>query len=75
MVFAGAEAGHFAYVGDSILGRHVNLGAGTKLANLPLRTPKQKAGDVPYSVTLSVDGSSLGGTPACASSGPSWATT
>lgn len=30
----GAQAGHFAYVGDSILGRHVNLGAGTKCANL-----------------------------------------
>lgn len=32
-----AKAGHFAYVGDSILGRNVNLGAGTKLANLKLR--------------------------------------
>lgn len=30
----GAKAAHFAYVGDSILGGHVNLGAGTKLANL-----------------------------------------
>ena len=30
----GAKAGHFAYVGDSILGNKVNLGAGTKLANL-----------------------------------------
>ena len=30
----GAKAAHFAYVGDSILGRDVNLGAGTKLANL-----------------------------------------
>ena len=30
----GAKAGHFAYVGDSILCRMVNLGAGTKLANL-----------------------------------------
>ncbi|MCX8042097.1 MAG: hypothetical protein N3A56_06340 [Thermodesulfobacteriaceae bacterium] len=29
-----AKAAHFAYVGDSILGREVNLGAGTKLANL-----------------------------------------
>lgn len=29
-----AKAGHFAYLGDSILGRAVNLGAGTKLANL-----------------------------------------
>jgi len=30
----GAKAGHFAYLGDSILGNRVNLGAGTKLANL-----------------------------------------
>jgi bifunctional N-acetylglucosamine-1-phosphate-uridyltransferase/glucosamine-1-phosphate-acetyltransferase GlmU-like protein len=29
-----AKAGHFAYVGDSIFGRNVNLGAGTKMANL-----------------------------------------
>ncbi len=27
-------AAHFAYLGDSILGNHVNLGAGTKCANL-----------------------------------------
>jgi len=32
----GAKAGHFAYVGDSILGKGVNLGAGTKLANFKL---------------------------------------
>lgn len=31
-----AHAGHFAYVGDSILGNRVNLGAGTKCANLRL---------------------------------------
>lgn len=30
----GAHAAHFAYVGDSILGNKVNLGAGTKCANL-----------------------------------------
>ena len=29
-----AKAGHFAYIGDSILGIDTNLGAGTKLANL-----------------------------------------
>jgi len=29
-----AAAAHFNYVGDSILGNHVNLGAGTRLANL-----------------------------------------
>ncbi len=32
--FTSAKAAHFAYVGDSILGKDVNLGAGTKLANL-----------------------------------------
>ena len=32
----GAKAGHFAYLGDSVLGRGVNLGAGTKLANLKI---------------------------------------
>ena len=31
-----SKAGHFAYIGDSILGRSVNLGAGTKLANLKM---------------------------------------
>jgi NDP-sugar pyrophosphorylase family protein len=31
-----AKAGHFAYLGDSILGNRVNLGAGTKLANLKI---------------------------------------
>lgn len=30
------HAAHFAYVGDSILGNNVNLGAGTKCANLKL---------------------------------------
>jgi bifunctional N-acetylglucosamine-1-phosphate-uridyltransferase/glucosamine-1-phosphate-acetyltransferase GlmU-like protein len=43
---SGAKAGHFAYVGDSILGRGVNLGAGTKLANLKI---------IEGEVTLSVD--------------------
>ena len=31
-----AKAGHFAYIGDSILGNATNLGAGTKLANLKI---------------------------------------
>ena len=34
ILFNNAKAGHFNYVGDSILGIDVNLGAGTKLANL-----------------------------------------
>ena len=32
--FDDAKAGHFAYLGDSILGAAANLGAGTKFANL-----------------------------------------
>ena len=32
----GAQAAHFNYVGDSILGNEVNLGAGVKLANYRL---------------------------------------
>jgi len=32
-----AKAGHFAYIGDSILGNETNLGAGTKLANLKMK--------------------------------------
>ena len=40
----GATAGHLSYVGDSVLGRDVNLGAGTNVANLrhddeTVRTP------------------------------------
>ncbi|MBN1299546.1 MAG: glucose-1-phosphate thymidylyltransferase, partial [Actinobacteria bacterium] len=35
VMLGGSKAGHFAYIGDSILGE-VNLGAGTKLANLKI---------------------------------------
>ncbi|MEE4262447.1 MAG: hypothetical protein V2I56_07120 [Desulfobacteraceae bacterium] len=36
----GSKAAHFAYVGDSILGNNVNLGAGTRLANIYLKNIK-----------------------------------
>lgn len=47
IMMSGAKAGHFAYIGDSILGKDCNLGAGTKLANLKLiRTNiRVKSGD------------------------------
>lgn len=48
----GAKAPHFAYVGDSILGHEVNLGAGTKLSNLPITSP----GTDRPTVTIPVDG-------------------
>lgn len=34
LLLEGAAAPHFAYVGDSILGQRVNLGAGSKLSNV-----------------------------------------
>jgi len=39
------EAGHFAYVGDSIVGSYVNLGAGTKISNLEFRSLEAKKND------------------------------
>ncbi len=40
ILLPGAHAPHFNYVGDSILGRGVNLGAGTKLSNLTVVSVK-----------------------------------
>lgn len=36
VLLPGSKAPHFAYVGNSILGRDVNLGAGTRLSNLKI---------------------------------------
>lgn len=36
ILFDEAKAGHFNYIGDSVLGHNVNLGAGTKIANLKI---------------------------------------
>lgn len=40
--FDDVHAAHFNYVGDSILGNRVNLGAGTRLANLKLTKSEVK---------------------------------
>lgn len=58
----GAKAGHFAYIGDSILGNDVNLGAGTKLANLKFIGVeiKLKAGGEVYKTGLRKLGAILG---------------
>ena len=34
IILSGSKIPHFSYVGDSIIGRNCNLGAGTKIANL-----------------------------------------
>ena len=52
----GAHAGHFAYVGDSILGAHANLGAGVKLANLELRTEEEKRAGAVKNIVLRAEG-------------------
>jgi NDP-sugar pyrophosphorylase family protein len=51
-----AKAPHFAYVGDSILGSRVNLGAGTKLSNVPITSKKDKEHGHRRPITISFDG-------------------
>ena len=57
-----AKAGHFAYLGDSVLGRDTNLGAGTKLANLKIvsKPIRIKCGDQVFSVDRRKFGAILG---------------
>jgi bifunctional N-acetylglucosamine-1-phosphate-uridyltransferase/glucosamine-1-phosphate-acetyltransferase GlmU-like protein len=57
-----AKAGHFAYIGDSILGNNINLGAGTKLANLRLIDSEiiLRIGDRSYQTGLRKFGAILG---------------
>ncbi len=58
----GAKAGHFAYIGDSILGNQSNLGAGTKLANLKIKetTVRVTAGEMLIDTGLRKFGAILG---------------
>ena len=58
----GAKAGHFAYIGDSLLGKDCNLGAGTKLANLKMinNTIKVKGANQTYDTGLRKFGAVLG---------------
>jgi UDP-N-acetylglucosamine diphosphorylase / glucose-1-phosphate thymidylyltransferase / UDP-N-acetylgalactosamine diphosphorylase / glucosamine-1-phosphate N-acetyltransferase / galactosamine-1-phosphate N-acetyltransferase len=51
-----AHAPHFAYVGDSILGNHVNLGAGVKLANLPILSTKDPVTGKRPTIFFTLDG-------------------
>ncbi|MFN2134907.1 MAG: glucose-1-phosphate thymidylyltransferase [Candidatus Promineifilaceae bacterium] len=49
-----AHAPHFNYVGDSILGEAVNLGAGTKLSNLGIVSAKDEATGKRPTIVLAV---------------------
>jgi NDP-sugar pyrophosphorylase family protein len=52
----GAHAPHFAYVGDSVLGQRVNLGAGTKLSNMPMNSEKDPVTGKRPTIKIHVDG-------------------
>ena len=54
----GAKAAHFNYVGDSVLGVNVNLGAGVKLANFKTFGDEVRVGDM--STGLRKFGAALG---------------
>jgi NDP-sugar pyrophosphorylase family protein len=51
-----AHAPHFNYVGDSILGKHVNLGAGTKLSNLTILSAKDPQTGKRPTIRLQIEG-------------------
>ena len=55
LLLPGAAAPHFAYVGDSILGHHVNLGAGTKLSNLGILSAKDTATGKRPTIKLTIE--------------------
>ncbi|MBF0406372.1 MAG: glucose-1-phosphate thymidylyltransferase [Candidatus Riflebacteria bacterium] len=62
VLLPGAKAPHFNYVGDSILGTKVNLGAGTKLSNLKNDVSEVlvKVGNETYETHLKKFGAILG---------------
>jgi len=49
------EAGHFNYIGDSILGSYVNLGAGSRLANVQFRSLKEKQDDFIHPIEIPME--------------------
>jgi NDP-sugar pyrophosphorylase family protein len=56
LLLPGACAPHFNYIGDSILGHHTNIGAGTKLSNLTLVSQKDEETGQRPTIKLVVDG-------------------
>lgn len=56
LLLPGAHAPHFNYVGDSILGRRVNMGAGTKLSNLGMLSEKDRVTGKRPSIHITING-------------------
>ena len=55
VLLPGAHAPHFNYVGDSVLGHHCNLGAGTKLSNLTLISEKDSTTGKRPTIKIHID--------------------
>ena len=55
LFFPYAFAPHFNYIGDSILGSHVNLGAGTKLSNLTVVSEKDRVTGKRPTIKITID--------------------
>ncbi|MBU2510121.1 glucose-1-phosphate thymidylyltransferase [bacterium] len=53
------EAGHFAYIGNSIVGSFVNLGAGVKISNLEFRSLDAKQKERFPELIFSADGQTI----------------
>ncbi len=56
LLLPNAYAPHFNYVGDSVLGHHVNLGAGTKLSNLGILSEKDRLSGKRPSIKIHIGG-------------------
>ena len=54
-----ASAPHFNYVGDSILGHRINLGAGTKLSNLTMVSEKDVVTQKRPTIRVEIDGEEI----------------
>ena len=59
LMLEGAQAPHFAYIGDSILGERANLGAGTKLSNLGVLSVKDAKTGTRPTIVIDVNGESI----------------
>ncbi len=56
LLMAQSNAPHFNYLGDSILGKGVNLGAGTKLSNLTILSRKDPETGIRPTVKIDIEG-------------------
>jgi NDP-sugar pyrophosphorylase family protein len=54
-----AHAPHFNYIGDSVMGRRTNLGAGTKLSNLTLVSVKDPETGQRPTIKLNINGEKI----------------